>query len=308
MLDSAIGPPSTVPTLSDTSFAQASHNPSVSTTVDNDVSRLSGGNQASAGQNQVMIGGAVGGVLVVCLLSVLFLLSRRGRRQQVWKSGITRAFPDDDLEDTGLHIRDHLREHSGTDGRSEAGSSIFVRLRNAASMPPQRPLLKDSPETTPQSSSGSASEDPFDTGGIEIALVSPNLSNDEFMETPSPDRSVPYNLFSTPDQSVPTEWSNLSLVRPFECDLTSTDSAAVLNFDRWEACAANQENLTNPEDPDTDGNFTVGDGDVWDFEDNDEDESEADPFSTPAYFNGADKEILLGAIVERSSTMSPGDF
>lgn len=308
MQDPALGPSSLGPSLSNSSGAQTSQNPTVSTTVDEGVSLLSGGNQASsdltsAGQNQVMIGTAVGGFLAVCLLSVLFVLGRRGRRQQVWKAGIARAFPDDDLEDTGLHIRDHLREHSGTDGKSEAGSSIFVRLRNAASMPPQRPLLKDSPETTPQSSSGSASENPFDTGGIEIALVSPNVTKDDFVETSSLDRSVRYNLFLTPDQSAPTEWSNV-----FECALTSTDTAVVLDVDRWGNYTANHENDTNPGESDTDGNFTIGDGDAWDFDDNDEDENEVDPFSTSVYFNGADTETLLGAIVERSSTMSPGNL
>lgn len=57
-------------------------------------------------------------------------------------------------------------------------------------------------------------------------------------------------------------------------------------------------------------NFTVGDGDVWDCEDNNnEDKSFAsDPFSMPTYLSGADKETLLCAIVERLLTMSPGGF
>ena len=53
----------------------------------------------------------------------------------------------------------------------------------------------------------------------------------------------------------------------------------------------------------------VGDGDTWGFEDkNGTVECEADPFSTPAYFNAAGKATALGAIVQWLSTVSPRDF
>lgn len=45
----------------------------------------------------------------------------------------------------------------------------------------------------------------------------------------------------------------------------------------------------------------VGDGDTWGFEDkNGTVKCEADPFSTPAYFNFAGKATALGVIVERT--------
>lgn len=311
LLDQAIDPSSSLPTLPDSSSAQASQNPSSAATFDEDVSQLSNGKQASldassAGADRGIIGGAIGAFLVVSLVAMLFFVSRRGKRQQVWKAGVNREFPDDDLEDSGLHKKDHLREHGVTDGKSETGSSILGRLRMAASVAPQRNLLNDSPDTTPQSSSGSAGENSFENGGIEIALASSSLAENKFAETSFGDQSEHVSLFPALDQSVPVAWSNMSLVQPIECAITPTDSAAAVMFDRWSDCSTNQEIETNPEGSDTDGNFTLSDGDAWDFEDNEDDEGEADPFSTPAYFSGADKVTLLGAIVERSSTMSPG--
>ena len=312
LLDPAIDPLSSSPTLSDSSSAQESQNPSTSASFDDDVSRLTGGNQASTnspeGKDSGIIGGVVGGFVVVSLFSMLLLLSRHRKRHQIWKAGLKRSFPEDDLEDAGLHMKDHLREHSVADGKSETGSSMLGRLRIAASVQPQRPSLNESPETTPQSSSGSDSGSPFETTCVEVALISPRSAKEEFAGTSRSDQSASENNILAPGQSMPTAWSNTSSMRPFDCASALGDGSTALIFDRWSDCSTNREIDTNPEESDTDGNFTVGDGDAWDFQDNDDDESEADPFSTAAYTNGADTVTLLGAIVERSSTRSPGDF
>lgn len=253
-------------------------------------------------QDQKMVGGVIAGVIVFsAAVTALFLLNRRGKRQKAWKAGALHEFPHDDLDSEGLHKRDHLQEQNAVDGRSDAESSIIGRLLAAARAPPSLSLLNESPVTTPRSSSGSEPESPFDDFGIEITLVEPSPSSAE---------GGIYHHLERVNPNIPAAWQNMTVAGPFQCALTPTNVSSVLHFDRWSDCSTNQGNAMNLGEFDTDGQFTDGnftdnDVGVWDFDDNDEDESDVDPFYTPATLNNIDTMTLLGKIFERSSTNSP---
>lgn len=292
--------PQAVP--SDTLTGQSSRTP----TFDKENSAIVGENAVSGSisspQDQRMIGGVIAGVIAFsAIASVLFLLNRRGKRQKQWKAGAAHEFPHDDLDGEGLHKKDHLQEQNAVDGRSDAGSSIIGRLLAAARAAPSQSLLNESPVTTPRSLSGSDPESAFDDFGIEISLVEPSPINSE---------AGLYRHLEHVNPNIPAAWQNMTVVGPFQCVLTPTNISSVLHFDRWSDCSTNQENAMNLVELDTDGQFTDGnftdnDVGVWDFDDNDEDESDVDPFYTPAILNNTDTMTLLGKIFERSSTNSP---
>jgi hypothetical protein len=298
--------------FSDTLTEQTSQTPTRAPTFDKENSALVGENPGSGSispSQDRMIGGAIAGALVVStLVTVFLLLNRRGKRRQIWKAGALHEFPHDDFDGEGLHKRDHLQEQNAVDGKSDAGSSIVGRLLAAARAPPPQSLLSESPVTTPRSLSGSDAESVFDDFGIEISLVEPSFIKTEDVDID--ESGLFYHHLEQVNPNIPVEWQNMAIAEPLQCALTPIDVSSVLHYDCWSDCSTNQGNEMNLGELDIDGhftdaNFTDDDVGAWDFDDNDEDESDVDPFYTPANLNSTDTMTLLGKFFERSSTKSP---
>ena len=306
--------PSQSPTLTVVPTEPPSPVPSHAPSFDTDVSALAKENTASSGstssssQAGPLIGGAIAGSVVIAGIAALLLLNRRGHRRQLWKASAPHDFPGDDIEEPGLHKRDSLQDQGVTDGKSEAGSSMLGRMLAAAGAPPPRSLLNESPATTPQSSAGSDEESLLDNFGIEAAAIEPRIVKLASLESfdgqlSTVNESLQTDMLEPIDQNVPTAWQKLSLIKPFMRALTPTDISSTLQFGRWSDCSTDKDNEKNADLSDVETNFAPDD--TWDFQDNDEEASDVDPFYTPAYPSSADNKTLLDKFLERSSTKSP---